>query len=274
MNRLVILFILCGFLLAACGESLTPEQRISRLKRLTDSGEYPEAMEYYKGLKDERPTDAVVLMMGARLYFEYEQYDSALSCAKKYANLYSGDPSGYQLLYKVAKQIKDYDQMLWALSQLGYIGRDRKPYLPEIAQLNLIKGNPGMAVSVCRDIVEYDPENQSVLFTLGSGLLAIGKADSAIVVFEHLDDLVPDQLEILVNLGMCYATVEKFNKAEEIYGQVTVMYPDFMPGWYGLGNILSSKGDTTGAIEAYRHVYSIDPTFLGVDTLLRNLGSF
>lgn len=274
MKKLLILLVLSGLILPSCGEDLTTEQRISRLKLYTDTGKYAEAMDYLKQLKDESPTNAVVLMMGARLYFEYEQYDSALSYAKKYAALYSGDPAGYRLLYKVSKQIKEYDQQLWALSQLGYVENNRKPYLPEIAQLNMMKGNPGMAVAVCRDIVKYDPENQSVLFTLGSALSAIGKIDSAIIVMEKLRDLAPNKLEILVNLGMFYASADRYAEAEEIYGQAITLYPEFIPGWYGLGNVLAVKGDTAGAIKAYRHVSESDPTFLGVDTLLRNLGAF
>ncbi len=274
MNRIIAILILCGLVLAACSEDLTLEQRTSRLKRLTEQGEYDKAMEHLAILVKEKPTDQIVLMTAARLYFETGQYDTSLSYAKKFSSLYSEDVEGYRFLYTVSSQLNDYKQMLWALSQLGYKEKNREKYLPEIAQLNLMNGSPGLAVAVCRDIVKYDPDNPQVLFTLGSALMEINKGDSAILVMERVNILQPNQLEVLANLGMYYAAASRIQQAEEVFGQITVLYPEFIPGWFGLGNVLTAKGDTTGAIEAYRRVSSSDPTFLGVDTLLRNLGNF
>ncbi len=251
---------------------MTPEKRMFELREFTEKGEFDKALGHFEVLKKIRPTDPIVLFNGAKAYFGLEMYDSSLVYAKKYCALYSDDSDGYRLLYKVGGVLEDYSQQLWALSQLGYKEKNRARYLPDIAELNLKNENPGLAVAVCRDILEYDPENSRVLFTLATGLMSIGKSDSAILVLEHLDRNQPNQVEVLANLATYYAVINKVTLAEDKFGQLTVLFPDFLPGWFGLGNVLALKGDTAGALEAYENVFVYDSAFLGVDTLMRNLG--
>ncbi len=64
---------------------------------------------------------------------------------------------------------------------------------------------------------------------------------------------------------------KNFAEAKGYFDKLTILYPDYIPGWFGLGHIRLSLGDTTGAREAYRQVYQRDTTFLGIDSILRSL---
>ena len=272
MKTMLIAIIAVGLGLAACGGQATPEERIAKLRELTDAKKFDKARDILATLMVDKPTDPNVLSLGSKIFIGLAQFDSAQAYAKKYSSLYSEDAEGYRVLFEVSNELEDYSQQLWAISQLGYLEHDKHRYLPIIAELNLKIGNPHTATTVCLEFLKREPDNVSVRFMLARGLMASDKADSAIAVLEGLDRQMPNQMEILANLASYYAAVKKYNKAEERFGQLTILFPEFTPAWFGLGNVQTARGDTAGAIESYRHVTEVDSTFLGVDTLLQKLG--
>lgn len=254
-----------------CGEELTNEQRLDRFRALVQQEKYDSAEKELKTLASEFPTDSIVLYWGGKLYFETERYDTAMSYANKLTSLYARHLDGYHLLYDAAKEIGNSERQLWAVSQLGYFAEDRRRYYNEIAELNLKLGYFGLTVSTCYTILEYDPDNLRVMFLLASSLASIGQFDSASIVMERIDRLYPGNPEIKSNLGSYLAEMGRYDEAEITFLELVRDRPDFIPGWYGLGNVMLQKGDTADAIDAYRKVFDFDSTFLGVDSILREI---
>ncbi len=255
---------------AACGPR-TPQEKLAQVQRLTDAGRFEKAVEDLPELMKQFPTDSTVLLLGCRIYLGLNQHDSVVAYAKKLTALYPHRLDGYQILYQSAGKIQDFKAQLWAISQMGYIENDRPKYYPEIARLNFEMGNYGLGIEVCREILKSQPANSQALFMLANGLASVGQLDSAITIMKDLNLKNPDQIEILSNLGSFYATKQEFAPALEYFQRLTALFPDYIPGWFGLGHIRLSLGDTTGAREAYRQVYQRDTTFLGIDSILRSL---
>lgn len=262
---------MCLALWAGCGKEMTPEVRLSKLRTLVEKGEYERAHTEIAILLPEKPTDSTLLMLAIKIYLALDIPDSAHTWAKQYTALYPTRLEGYHVLYETGGKVEDYDAQIWAVSQLGYLENDRRKYHRQIAELNYLRGEYGMAMVTCKQILEYDPTNPQALFVLANSLAAAGRLDSAIVVMEQLDRLSPDKIEILSNLASFLASSRDYEKAAVHFRHMTSIYPDYMPGWFGLGNVLLQLGDTAGSRNAYRQVYSRDSTFLGVDSILREL---
>jgi len=268
---LIIFSFVLLFICVGCGEKLTPEERVVRLRRLVDEEKFDEARRHVGILLRERPTDRVVLYLSGKVYYAQKVLDSALTVAKQYTDLFPDDIEGFKFQYQVAEELNDYESQIWAVSQLRYLENNNRKYLPRIAELNLLMNKPGMAEEVCKDILEYDPGNTQVMFTLAAALAGMDKLDSAIIVMEELNRRHPNKMEILFNLGNYLASTERYEEARKVFIQTTSLWPEQNGGWYGLGNVLIQMGDTSGARQAYQRVYESDSTFLGVDSILQNL---
>lgn len=265
---IVLIAVLLG--LTGCGEK-TPQARLEATRRLVDNSRFEKAVAELPALMQVLPTDSAVLLLGARIYTGLKLPDSVLAYTKKLTALFPQHAEGYRLMYDAGGALKNYDAQIWAISQLGYVEGNRRKYFLEIARLNFERGQYGLSIATCNDILTYDPGNPQVLFLMAGGLAAAGQMDSAIVVMEELRRKNPDQVEILSNLGSFYANKRDFGKARDCFLELTTKVPDYLPGWFGLGHCRLGLGDTLGARDAYRQVYSRDTSFLGVDSILREL---
>ncbi|MFH1699308.1 MAG: tetratricopeptide repeat protein [Candidatus Zixiibacteriota bacterium] len=260
-----------SFLLLSCGEDLTPDQRVVRMRHLMDEEKYEQALEHLVTLKKELPTDKATLFIGGRLYEKMGQIDSALSYAVKFTALFPADFEGQKFLYEISERAEDFELQLRAANRLGFLEKNRKKYLPKIAELNIKTGKPGMAVSIYRDLLADDPSNNQLRFSFAFSLGVVGKFDSAIVVMEELLAQNPGKMELMNNLAFFLAQAERFEEAKTQYTLVTKSFPDYLAGWHGLGTVLKQLGDTNQAIDAFQRVYNTNPAFMGVDSILREL---
>ena len=267
-----LIIVFCLLSLTACDTQLSPDRRLSKLRSLVEDGKFEEAVKEVEILKPQLPTDSTYLMLAGKTYMALNQFDSAHVCFKQYTALYPTRLEGYHFLYQTGGELEDYDAQIWAVSQLGYLENDRKKYHYDIARLNFLRGEYGQAMRTCYMILEYNPSDPGTLFILANSLATAGMIDSAIVIMERLNRQSPDKVEVLSNLASFLVDKKDFEQAARHFGRITALYPDYMPGWFGLGNVLLTKGDTAGAREAYWQVYTRDSTFLDVDSILRELG--
>lgn len=257
--------------LFSCSGEVGPEARIAKLRKLVEQEKYEAAIEEVNKLIPSRPTDSAVLFLGAKAYLAAGQADTAVSYAKKLTALYPEHMEGYRLLRTAADKIRDFDAEIWAVSQLAYKEGNRPKYYPELAELNFRRGQYGLSMATCREILKNDPENPQALFLLANNMSSVGLIDSAILIMEDLDRKNPEQVEIISNLASFMATKRDYAQAVVHFQRLTSLFPDYVPGWFGLGHMRLSLGDTTGAVTAYRQVYSRDSSFLGIDSILQTL---
>ena len=119
--RIVLVILLVGSLLVACGEPKTDAQKLDGFRSLVQNEKYQKAESELKELIVDFPTDSIVLFWGARLYYETRQYDTAVSYTKKLVSLYYKHMDGYHLLYDAAKEIGDKEKESYRLYLLGWI---------------------------------------------------------------------------------------------------------------------------------------------------------
>jgi Flp pilus assembly protein TadD len=258
-----------SMLAISCGGDASLDARLAKARRLVNHEKYADALEQIQPLIPQNPTNSELLMLTAETFMGLKQYDSAHYYAKQYTALFPTHLEGYRILYQASGPIKNYDDQIFSVSQLGYLEHNRRKYHLDIAELNFLRGEYGMAIRTCNQIFEYDPGNTKAMFILANSLASIGKVDSAITIMETLDHNNPDQVEIISNLASYLVSKRDYDRAAVQFRRLTSMYPDYMPGWYGLGNVLLHQADTAGARKAYMEVYSRDSTFLRVDSILR-----
>lgn len=270
IKPLFILFAVILLILTACGET-TREGRLEQAWKNVKAEKYDKAQADFKVLYKNHPTDSAVLNVGAYIYGGLGQIDTALAYARKQVALYPKYLAAYYLLDTIAISARDYDQQLYAISNIGYIENRREIYWYRIAELNFLRGDYGICRTVCYEILKNHPDSSAAKFLLANALSAAGVNDSAIMVMERLHEEMPDRIEILSNLGVFYANVRQYARAKTAFEQLTRQRSDYLPGWMGLGNSCLMLGDSAEAIRAYRRVYMSDPTFYGVDSILKEI---
>jgi tetratricopeptide (TPR) repeat protein len=258
-------------LLAACGGEMTPDERLIRLRELVADENFEKALNEVQLLLPKMPTDSAVLMLAGKTYYALQKFDSAHVCAKQYTALYPTRIEGYHLLYATGEELEDYDAQIWCASQLGYLENNKPKYYFDIARLNFLRGEYGMAMRTCHMILENDPRDPNALFILANSLASAGKIDSAVTIMEELNRVTPDRVEVLTNLASFLADKRDYEQSAVHFRRLTSIFPDYLPGWYGLGNVMLNSGDTTAAGEAYWQVYTRDSTFFKVDSIMRSI---
>ena len=269
MNKFfLILLIAISLLFAACGET-TREGKLERAWKNVKAQKYEKAEADFKDLYQNYPTDSAVLNLGAYVYGGLDKMDTALSYARKQVALYPKYLAAYYLLDTVAISAIDYDQQLYAISNIGYLQGNRQDYWYRIAELNFQRGDFGICRSVCYEILKNHPDSSAAKFLLANALSAAGISDSSIMIMEQLNDELPNRLDILSNLGVFYANARQYARAKDTFEKITELRSDYLPGWMGLGNSCLMLGDTAEAIKAYRRVYMGQPDFYNVDSILK-----
>ena len=158
------------------------------------------------------------------------------------------------------------------------------------------KGRFSDAADAYRQVIALRPELAVAHNKIGSALFKLGRFDEAIAAFDKAIELQPGYTEAEVSrantlhmLGTLpvekrahYAALnvqlgDKFRKngavsfAIHCYRQAIAMQHDLVQAHYSLGHALQSQNDVDGALQSYRKVIEIDPSYSDVLKLISAL---
>ncbi len=268
----LVLGLCCATMILSCTSYNTPEEKITRIQELISNEKFDDGLEMLRELLVMKPSDPTVLMLGSRIYLGLEQIDSAFAYATKLIALYPKDLKSLRFYYSLCELNEDWEAQVIAISRIGDMEGSRVPYYEKIAELNYRRGYYGMAMQVLHEMLKTNPDSAQALFLMANSMASVGKVDSAILYMEKLELAWPERIEVLSNMAAFHATKRNYEQAEYYFSKTTALYPDYVPGWYGLGNIQMFRGDTAQGKKAYWQAYVRDPYFLGVDSIVRELG--
>jgi tetratricopeptide (TPR) repeat protein len=172
----------------------------------------------------------------SRIFMEYNQYDSAA----KYLEVIARINPGQEEYEKVGNAY--FDALGFALDRTraeSFGGKARHYYkliLEEdpgrldiknkLAMSYISSANPMQGITLLREILEADPENETALFNMGILALQSGQYERSSERFKNLVSLYPQNLQAQFYLGLCYFELGQKDKARKQFELVKSMEDD------------------------------------------------
>jgi arylsulfatase A-like enzyme/Flp pilus assembly protein TadD len=157
------------------------------------------------------------------------------------------------------------EETLEKLRSLGYVTspategpglRDPKDMIPLLATtekgaVHLRKGDYARAERACREALEIDPTNVTILNYLGLSLSSMGQNREAIEVWKKALRISPGSFDVHLNIGMAYLSLGSADSALSAYDMVLVKNPHHTDALLGKGKALRMSGKLDLAIEVF-----------------------
>ena len=103
---------------------------------------------------------------------------------------------------------------------------DRLDIKNKLAMTYISSANPMQGITLLREILETDPENENGLFNMGILAIQSGQYESAGERFKNLVSLYPQNLQAQFYLGLCYFESGEKDKARRQFELVKSMESD------------------------------------------------
>lgn len=196
---------------------MSEKTEISGLYDLADQyvkeGRYEEAIGLYRKLSEVHPENDSIVMSMACAYRDMGKLSDAILCLERL----------------LTKELKRKTFTGFAFDELVKIYRD--------------EGNHARLIEICEAAVAAQPDDISLMVTLGNAHLASGEAGRAVDAFERLAKMDPDAPAIFCNLGKAYAAAGDFEDAENAYEKAVSLEPEDSHRFYNeLGNVFFRAG--------------------------------
>lgn len=174
---------------------------------------YEEAIELYHKLAEVNPENDSIVMSLAWAYRDSGRLSDAVACLEKL----------------LEKELKRKIFTGFAFDELVKIYRN--------------EGNYERLVTICESAVAAQPNDVSLLTTLGNSYLEAANTVRAVEIFEMLIKMGPDTSAFFRSLGNAHVAAGDFEKAENAYNRAISTEPTDAHRFYNeLGNVLSHAG--------------------------------
>lgn len=113
----------------------------------------------------------------------------------------------------------------------------------ELVRIYREESNHPRLVAICEKVVAVQPNDVSLLTTLGDAYLGAGRSGRAVEVFAALTEMEPDSPALFCRLGDAHIAAEDFDSAEDAYNRAILVEPSDAPRFYStLGSALFRAG--------------------------------
>jgi tetratricopeptide (TPR) repeat protein len=123
------------------------------------------------------------------------------------------------------------------------------------------QGDLDRAAWWCHQVLQFDPNQASVLNLLGSVCYRNGQLMRAIGWYREAIDAQPTYAESYNNLGVALQDLGQWDTALAQFEAAIEVAPSDPKAYYNLGNWLEKDGQHSGAIAAYERALSLKPTY-------------
>jgi tetratricopeptide (TPR) repeat protein len=172
----------------------------------------------------------------SRIYLAYNQFDSAAKYFEIIAEINPGpeefekagnayyDALGFAMEKEAANTYSEKASYYYELllkndpSQLDIKNK--------LAMTYISSANPMQGITLLREILEADPENENGLFNMGILAIQSGQYERASERFKNLVSLYPQNLQGQFYLGLCYFELGKRDNARRQFELVKSMEDD------------------------------------------------
>jgi protein O-GlcNAc transferase len=115
------------------------------------------------------------------------------------------------------------------------------------------------AESVCREIVENEPDNADALHFLGVVSYQSGNYDAAMKYLSEALRHIPANAYVHYNLGNVYKDKREFDKAASCYQKALQLNPNLFEAYHNLGMVFQARNQLDEATVCYQKAVGLNP---------------
>lgn len=192
-------------------------------------------------------------------YFKRGLYAEALPLLEKLSTLRPEDSSVWEKIGFSRQSTRDFTGALEAYRRAELFKTPGPWLLKKIAYINKRLGNNAESAEYYRRALDSDPENASLLMSLGNVLILLNRPEEASAQFYHANYIRPSDPKIMRSIGWTELLKKNPIKSLDYYRRVLSIDPN--PSDYlNAGHASLLTGDMKGAVEYYRKTFSDEET--------------
>lgn len=255
---------LCTGILLFAGCSSTPKG-LSVGNSLAAKGQCEEATEAYAQAIEDDPLLIDAYLGRGACFAELERWDESATSYSAALELETSERT-LKPLAGVRQKQGEYDRadaLVVQLVDLAESDPDRLAYQRQLAALRMAAGNEREAVTVLRDVLKAQPEDNQNRIELGRALVATRQYEEAIRVLSEALAVARDRDEVeaplICEIGRAMEAIDRFEDALRSYRWCGSLDDASIDGAIGEGRLLRKSGELEAAIEKLRGVTSSFP---------------
>jgi tetratricopeptide (TPR) repeat protein/predicted Ser/Thr protein kinase len=220
--------------------------------------QYPEAIEAYKQAIAIEPDYTVAIGALGGIYYSEGRYDDALGMYEKVIKI-RPDAQTYRNIGNLLDDMRRHEEAIVAFKNaIKTNPKDALAYSDlgyVYSKLNLVDE----AIKTFEKAREIDPNCAFAYNNLGSFYYDSGKCEKAIELFTKATNLDPKFYLAYINLGLAHNTLRNYPEAANAYKRAIELNPKDAIIFNNLGFALDRSGHPKEAEEVYKKAIKIDP---------------
>lgn len=124
------------------------------------------------------------------------------------------------------------------------------------------QGKNAEAAQICKEFLEYNPNDVDVLFLLGTFLSESRDYQGALPYLQKVIQLNPNHAEAYNNLGNLLYQLQQYKDACDMLQKAVTIKPSYYEAWHNLGSILKKTYHGEASVECFRNVLKYNPDYL------------
>lgn len=199
-----------------------------------------------------------MLHEAAHRHMRAGHYSDALLCCEQALALDGDDPESLHLMGLVCVHIRQYDHAVEWTSRA--IRKDPKPaYLTTLGSALLAQGRREEAVAVFDKAVQLKPDDATLWCNMGNALLDAGRSSDALLCFEHVVKLDPCHGEATYKVGYLLHELGRFEEALICLNRSAELQADHAPTLHMRALTLKSFDRLDEALADNMRAIELDP---------------
>lgn len=226
--------------------------------KLSISGKYEAALDYYQKATESNPKDPNAWHGLGSCYIGLDQPDNAIEA---FHNSIAADPedaSGHLILAMYYKVLEQYPQVVASLLKGIKIDPKNLQARFELADAYGNLNQTDDQIRSLREILEIKPDHVPTLHRMGNTVGRMGRYDEALNLLLKASALEPDNSQIHFDIGVAYHQKKLPEKELRAYTRAIRANPWMAPAHYNMGRLFLSQGNRKLALHQYEILKSLE----------------
>jgi tetratricopeptide (TPR) repeat protein len=254
----------------------TLEEKYRLVEKLINEKRYPEAIGLYEDMVKRSPQEESLRLALAWAYKDGGRLNDAIALFEELfekelaRKVFTG--FAFDELVKIFKEQKQFDRMISVCERAVAAQPDDVSLLFTLGDAYLQGGMPVRAIEVFNKIIFMEPDASASFLGLGNAHIAAGDFESAEAAYERAVRIDPPYADIYYNrLGMTYLRTGEYARAGAAFRKA-ISYRDDEPIYHcNMGDVLVMEDKLDEALEAYENAAALIPSSRGA--YLNRLGN-
>ncbi len=247
----------------------TRDDKFRLAEKLIKEKRLPEAISLYEELTRLHPDEDSLRLALAWAYKDGGRLDDAIAVFEGLLEkelkrkVFTG--FAFDELVKIFKEEKQFERMVRICEQAVAAQPDDVSLLFTLGDAYLLGGYPVKAIEVYEKIIFMEPDASASFLGLGNAHIAAGDYESAEAAYERAIRIDPSDADVYYNrLGTTYLRVDEYARAGEAFRKAIRNRGDEPLYHCNMGDVLVMEGWLDEAMDAYEEASALNPPSRGV----------